>query len=404
MTESDIETTRSTSEPVYIDGTTYSLSSIFLDETKDFYKELNYTTDNLPFTFSDNEGKSLCTKITHVSEVHRCNLTVYSFYPSGLLWFGTVCCIVFTIIGTTGNFISILALLRSKRLRNATTAFIVNLCLSDLLFCSFSIPLTAVTYVDKKWNGSDELCKLFTLLKFSNGIVSIFTVVAITMNRYILIVYPKIYPTFYQRRNTALMIFFLWFLPLFLLFLPYLELWGKLGYDPEVGDCGVMSLHGKSPKTFIFLVATILPSVLFIACYVKIYFVVSKSVRKVSRIEQRVVGVCSCGNGKKEIVRLRKNSCACKADIYVHFRDKKEFRLLRIVFVIFVFFVFSTFPLAYVKIFHKEYDLPVMNIVGYVAYFSSNVINPIIYIVMSEEYRRAYKELFCTKTVTVYEG
>lgn len=382
--------------------TVYSKNTAAYLETKEMYRGLNYTGQNSSFV-SENEDMYLCTNIHHVSEVHRCNLTVYAFYPPELLWFGTVCCIIFTIVGTIGNFISILALLKSKKLRNATTAFIVNLCVSDLLFCSLSIPLTAVTYIDRKWTGSDELCKLFTLLKFSNGVVSIFTVVAITMNRYILIVYPKIYPAFYQRKNTALMLFLLWFLPSFLFFLPYLGLWGTLGYDPEVGDCGIMNLNGTSPKTFIFVVATIFPSILFIACYVKIYFVVNKSVRKVSRIEQRATHYMD-NNDIRENGWFRKNSCASRTDIYVHFRDRKDFRLLRIVLVIFVFFVFSTFPLAYVKVFHKEFDLPVLNIVGYVAYFSSNVINPIIYIVMSEEYRRAYKELFCAKNVPTSES
>lgn len=349
-------------------------------------------------------NKDTCLHISNISEIHKCNLTIYSLYPSELLWFGTICCILFTILGVTGNLISILALVRSPRLRNATTAFIVNLCVSDLLFSSFSIPLTAVTYIDRKWNGSDQLCKMFALVRFTNGIVSIFTVVAITINRYILIVYPKIYPFLYTKKKTALMIFFLWFLPLFLLLLPYLDIWGTLRYDPEVGDCGVMDLKGKSPRTFIFVVASIFPTFLFIACYVRIYFIVSRTVRKVSRVEQRRPTTCASMNDITENVNCRKNSCVSKNDLYVNFRDRKDFRLLRIILIIFILFVLSTYPLAYVKLFRKEYDLPVMNILSYVAYYSSNVVNPIIYIVMSEDYRRAYKELFCFKSVSISDA
>lgn len=363
----------------------------------------NHTEEKLSFSIDDDKDENPCIHITNISQIHKCNLTVYSLYPSELLWFATVCCIVFTILGTIGNFISILALVRSPRLRNATTAFIVNLCASDLLFCSFSIPLTAVTYIDRKWNGSDQLCKVFALIRFTNGIASIFTVVAITINRYVLIVYPNIYPFLYTKRKTALMIFFLWFLPLFLLLLPYLEIWGTLRYDPEVGDCGVMDLNNKSPRTFIFVISSVFPTLLFIACYVRIYFIVSRTVRKVSRVEQRRPTTCASMNDITVNVGQRKNSCVSNSNMYINFRERKDFRLLRIILVIFILFVLSTFPLAYVKLFRKEFDLPVMNILSYMAIYSSNVVNPLIYIAMSEDYRRAYKELFCLKSDPISE-
>lgn len=364
----------------------------------------NPSTEKLFFSINDDKHENPCMHITNISAIHNCNLTVYSLYPPELLWFGTVCCIIFTFLGTIGNFISVLALVRSPRLRNATTAFIVNLCVSDLLFCSFSIPLTAVTYIDRKWNGSDQLCKMFAFIRFTNGITSIFTVVAITINRYVLIVYPKIYPFVYTKRKTAIMIFFLWFLPLFLLLLPYLEVWGTLRYDPEVGDCGVMDLNNRSPRTFIFVVSSVFPTLLFIACYVRIYFIVSRTVRKVSRVEQRRPTTCTSMNDITESFGQRKNSCVSNSNLYINFRERKDFRLLRIILVIFILFVLSTFPLAYVKLFRKEYDLPVLNILSYIAIYSSSVVNPLIYIAMSEDYRRAYIELFRFKSVPISEG
>lgn len=47
----------------------------------------------------------------------------------------------------TGNLITLLALLKSPTIReHATTAFVISLSISDLLFCSFSLPLTAVRF------------------------------------------------------------------------------------------------------------------------------------------------------------------------------------------------------------------------------------------------------------------
>jgi len=46
-----------------------------------------------------------------------------------------------------GNLITLLALLKSPTIReHATTAFVISLSISDLLFCSFSLPLTAVRF------------------------------------------------------------------------------------------------------------------------------------------------------------------------------------------------------------------------------------------------------------------
>lgn len=49
-----------------------------------------------------------------------------------------------------GNLITIIALIKHQKLRgHATTAFVLSLCISDLLFCSFSMPLTAIRYFNK---------------------------------------------------------------------------------------------------------------------------------------------------------------------------------------------------------------------------------------------------------------
>lgn len=64
-------------------------------------------------------------------------------YPRATTLFATVCCIVFIIFGISGNLVTILALSRCIKLRNATTAFVISLCTADLLFCTLNLPPTA---------------------------------------------------------------------------------------------------------------------------------------------------------------------------------------------------------------------------------------------------------------------
>jgi 7 transmembrane receptor (rhodopsin family) len=39
----------------------------------------------------------------------------------------------------------------SRQVRNATAVFIINLSLSDLLFCCFNLPLAASTFHHREW-------------------------------------------------------------------------------------------------------------------------------------------------------------------------------------------------------------------------------------------------------------
>lgn len=49
-----------------------------------------------------------------------------------------------------GNLTTIIALLLNPKLRShATTAFVLSLCVSDLLFCTISMPLTAIRFYHK---------------------------------------------------------------------------------------------------------------------------------------------------------------------------------------------------------------------------------------------------------------
>ncbi|GIX70210.1 g-protein coupled receptor moody [Caerostris darwini] len=301
------------------------------------------------------------------------NETVFFYYPAALMDFAAACLIIFAIVGVFGNFVSILALSKSKKLRNATTAFIVNLCVADLLFCGFSMPLSALTFLERHWNYGDVLCKLFPLVGYSNGAVSLFSVIAITINRYILIVHPNVYRDMYKPRNIAIMIGFIWMSALVLLIFPLFEVWGKFGYDPKVGTCSIMKLNGRSPKMTFCIVAFGLPSMVFPVCYSRIYWVVHQASERAR---------------KDSLDNVSINKTALR-------RSKQELKVLRMIMVIFITFVLCYVPVIVVKIFKKEDDMPILNIFGYLGFYFSNIINPVIYIVMSNEYRKAYLDLFC---------
>jgi hypothetical protein len=80
------------------------------------------------------------------------------------------------------------------QVRNATAVFIINLSVSDLMFCCFNLPLAASTFWQRAWRHGKLLCELFPLTRYGLVAVSLFTVLAITINRYVMIGHPRLYP------------------------------------------------------------------------------------------------------------------------------------------------------------------------------------------------------------------
>nr|XP_053628488.1 uncharacterized protein LOC128685826 [Cherax quadricarinatus] len=74
----------------------------------------------------------------------------------------------------------------------------------------------------------------------------------------------------------------------------------------------------------------------------------------------------------------------------------KDRRLLKMILVIFLSFVACYLPITLVKTFSKD-DNPVLNILGLLLIYMTTCINPIIYVVMSSEYRQAYVSLLTCK-------
>lgn len=79
------------------------------------------------------------------------------------------------------------------QIRNATAIFIMNLSCSDLLFCCFNLPLAASTFHRRAWVHGHLLCKMFPLTRYALVANSLFTVLSITINRYVMIAHPKLY-------------------------------------------------------------------------------------------------------------------------------------------------------------------------------------------------------------------
>ncbi|CAK1543191.1 unnamed protein product [Leptosia nina] len=376
-----------------------------------------------------------------LDEVH-----LYKDYPEGLLRFATVCCFIFMAIGIPGNLITIIALARYEKVRNATAIFIMNLSCSDLLFCCFNLPLAASTFIHRSWIHGRVLCRLFPLMRYALVAASLFTVTAITINRYVIIAHPRLYPKMYKTRNIALMLITIWAVSFGFLIATWFNKWGNFGLDVNIGSCSIIpDKNGRTPKKILFISAFVLPCIAIIVCYTRIFFIVrktSKNSRPLNRNAQempscdelssvvssdsmsvKVSGpeVSSSDNAESQSSEIARNGNAKAMSFQVESRDeirrkdnrlrrtalrksmamlklslptRKDRRLGTMIIAIMISFCICHLPITITKMLREINPIPASNIASYVLLYLASCINPVIYVVMSNEYRKAYKNLF----------
>ncbi|KAK8783234.1 G-protein coupled receptor moody-like [Amblyomma americanum] len=325
-------------------------------------------------------------------------------YPRPILTGGFVALVAMCVFGVFSNAASIAALLRSpKLLKNATTALVINLCVTDLLFSALSTPLAATVFWNAGWIYSDGLCVAYGVSRFFNTGASIFTVMAISINRYVVIVKPRLYQRAFTEGNNLLVVTGTWLLTLSLLIWPTAAVWGRFGWDADIGTCSVVPNNGRSSKAFLFMVAFFVPATSFVICYSRIYWIVRKTQRN---LRQYSTSHKSAAFVARLFAQRQDGGAVSAEKIQRHQRRiAKDWRLLKTVFVIFVAFTLCYLPLLTLKAFRLLDNYPGVQVFAYLTFYFSGCVNPVIYICMSREYRQAYKELWpCAKSAALSDS
>ncbi|CAH2090480.1 unnamed protein product [Euphydryas editha] len=331
----------------------------------------------------------------------------------------------------------------------------MGLSCSDLLFCCFNFPLAASTFLHRSWKHGGLLCRMFPFARYALVAVSIFTILAITINRYVMIAHPRFYPKLYKNRNIAIMLISIWICPFAVTTAIWFEKWGRFGLDPSIGSCTILpDSNNVSPKTFVFLTAFIIPSIVISILYARIFFIVRKATKKTLKTNERTpeaeddssIDITSSVSAritaesstnyvveqakdpqislrndpspplqrsttfkvdtgdeivrypevlKQEPSRLRRTGIRkSMALLKLSLPTRKDRRLGTMIIAIMITFWLCHLPITVTKVLHEINPHPVSNIAAYILLFLSSSINPVIYVVMSNEYRKAYKNLF----------
>ncbi|KAJ8252535.1 hypothetical protein COCON_G00218470 [Conger conger] len=98
--------------------------------------------------------------------------------------------------------------IKSRRSRSTTNTFILNLSIADLSFLLLCVPFQATIYSLPDWVFGAFLCKSVHYFVMVCMLVSIFTLVAMSVDRYIAVVHAKKSPCIRNKKNAIIGVLF----------------------------------------------------------------------------------------------------------------------------------------------------------------------------------------------------
>lgn len=114
--------------------------------------------------------------------------------------------VFFGLIGLTGllgNALVVLVIVSNRSMRSTTNVLIINLAMADLLFVVFCVPFTAIDYMMEMWPFGDLWCKIVQYLIVVTSNASIYTLVLMSLDRFLAVVYPIASRAWRTEKNTT---------------------------------------------------------------------------------------------------------------------------------------------------------------------------------------------------------
>jgi gastrin-releasing peptide receptor len=113
-------------------------------------------------------------------------------------------------LGCLGNGTILYLVAKHTQLKTIPNMLIVNLAAGDLLVIVVCIPFTGTIYTFPSWMFGESLCKLNEFLQTISVAVSIFTLTALSVERYKVIVYPASYKASISCRHITWIVILIW--------------------------------------------------------------------------------------------------------------------------------------------------------------------------------------------------
>ncbi|XP_015590919.1 allatostatin-A receptor isoform X1 [Cephus cinctus] len=279
---------------------------------------------------------------------------------------------VIGILGLVGNSLVVVVVAANPGMRSTTNLLIINLAIADLLFVIFCIPFTATDFVMLFWPFGNIWCKGVQYLIIVTACASVYTLVLMSLDRYLAVVHPIASMSVRTEAHAFLAICIIWVVIL-------------------TASIPVIIIHGEIH--FVFQDSYNSTSQTLTACRIlpefnwplfQLTFFLSSYIVPLALI---------CGLYICMLLRLWRG-----AHVSAESRRGKK-RVTRLVLVVVGVFAICWCPLQIILVSKSLEHYPLtptavmVQIVSHVLAYTNSCVNPILYAFLSDNFRKAFRKI-----------
>lgn len=314
---------------------------------------------------------------TNTTQIPATDYSQFYKEPFGLMVVRLIAEGIIFFVGTVGNILVCVVVVREHLIHSIAYALIFNLAIADLGILLFSFPFGLIRTEGLAWPLGWFGCKvIYPLSDIFHG-VSIGSITIIALHRYRGIVAGRSPDPQRRLKYARIVIASLWFLSFVFVVMPVLFNieFAVIKGTPQCYPKFSKWLYFELYQIELFILTYILPIAIISFTYLKIRERLRESIRLRQRIRKQ------SGNG------------LAKKDTF----NEKNFKALRVLAPVVVVFIVTMFPYNLYRVVEIFIDLSSIKYMllfwkmSVLAFVCNSSANPVIYALMSGDFRKAFK-------------
>ncbi|XP_065075059.1 uncharacterized protein AdoR isoform X2 [Ochlerotatus camptorhynchus] len=304
------------------------------------------------------------------------------------------------LMAVVGNAMVIVVFKRERRLRRRTNFYIVSLATADFLVGLLGVPFAVLSSVGLPRNLHACLFTISLLIVLCT--ISIFCLVAVSVDRYWAILHPMAYSRNVRTKTAIVIISMCWLAGSIIGFLPLFG-WHE---TPQVDTCLFIKVMDYDYLVFLYFATIITPALIMLAFYAHIYRVIVKQLRQIVTMNPSG-GLSSESRRSSESSRIRISTMKtgrCKSNGHggtmlrvLGAAQKREVKATQNLSIIVLFFMICWIPLYTINCivaFCRDCQIPpFLMLFCIILSHLNSAVNPLLYAYHLKDFRAALRNL-----------